>query len=145
MECGTCTLCCKHLYIPETDSKEGDLCQHCEENVGCKIYSERPEACQIFECCWRQMKYTHIDLRPDNGGVLFEKWSDRVIVGSTEDELSELIIGQIGYFQKEGISVLIVNQNEKIRNFYLAEGHTIQSVEEDIKWRQQAIQKTSQT
>jgi hypothetical protein len=91
------------------------------------------------------MKYTHIDLRPDNGGVLFEKWSDRVIVGSTEDELSELILGQIGYFQKEGISVLIVNQNEKIRNFYLAEGHTIQSVEEDIKWRHQAIQKTSQT
>jgi hypothetical protein len=144
MECGTCTLCCKHLYIPETDSKEGDLCQHCEENVGCKIYSSRPESCQTFECCWKQMKYTHIDLRPDNGGVLFEKWSDRVIVGSTEDELSELILGQIGYFQKEGISVLIVNQNEKIRNFYLAEGHTIQSVEEDIKWRRQAIQKTSQ-
>jgi predicted HAD superfamily phosphohydrolase YqeG len=91
------------------------------------------------------MKYAHIDLRPDNGGVLFEKWSDRVIVGSTEDELSELILGQIRFFQKEGISVVIVNQNEKTRIFYLADGHTIQTVTEDIKWRHQAIQKISQT
>ena len=142
MECGNCTICCRDLHIIDTNSKEGEYCKHCEINVGCKIYNERPEACQIFECCWKQMQYAHIDLRPDNCGVLFEKWSDRVIVGSTEDELSELILGQIGYFQKEGISVLIVNQNEKTRMFYLADGHTIKSVEEDIKCRAQAIQMT---
>ncbi len=144
MECGNCTLCCKELFIPETDSKEGDLCQHCEEGVGCKIYSERPEACQIFECCWKQMKIAAEDLRPDVCGVLFEKYSDRVIVGSTENELSELMLGQIAYFQKEGISVLIVNPNEKRRTFYLADGHTVKSIEEDIKWRHQPIQKISQ-
>lgn len=144
MECSGCTICCKDLNIPETDSKEGNLCQHCEEGVGCNIYSERPEACKIFECCWKQMKITTEELRPDKCGVLFEKWSDRVIVGSTETNISKLIINQIGYFQKEGISVLIVNQNEKTRTFYLADGHTIQSVKEDIKWRHQAIQKTLQ-
>lgn len=140
--CENCTVCCKDLNIPETNSEEGELCKYCEENVGCKIYEERPEACQVFECCWKQMEYAHIDLRPDNCGVLFEKWSDKVIVGSTEDKLSNLIMGQIEYFNREDISVLIVNLINKERFFYLAEDHTIQSVEEDIKWRRQAIRKT---
>jgi Fe-S-cluster containining protein len=143
MNCENCTICCRDLNIIDTNSKEGEYCKHCEENVGCKIYNERPEACRIFECCWKQMQYAHIDLRPDNCGVLFEKWSDRVIVGSTEDdELSELALNQISYFQSEGISVLIVNQNEKIRIYYLAEGHDIKSVEEDIKCRDQVIRMT---
>jgi len=141
MECGGCTLCCQMLEIKDVDSKEGYLCQHCDEGVGCKIYSERPEACKIFECCWKQMKHAHIDLRPDNCKVLFQKWSDRLIIGLTYDEISELVIGQINYFQKEGISVLIANQIKKERYFYLAEGHTVESVEEDIKWRHRVIQK----
>ena len=97
MECENCTICCKHLYIPETDSIEGELCKYCKEDVGCLIYEHRPEACSTFECCWKQMEYTHIDLRPDNCGVLFEKWTDNVIVGSTEYELSDLILNQIEY------------------------------------------------
>jgi hypothetical protein len=89
------------------------------------------------------MKVTTEELRPDICGVLFEKYSDKVIVGSTtESELSDLMLGQITYFQKEGISVLIVNQNEKTRTFYLADGHTRQSVKEDIKWRHLHTQKT---
>ena len=137
MECGNCTMCCKHLYIPETDSKEGDLCKYCKESVGCLIYDHRPEACSTFECCWKQMEYAHIDLRPDNCGVLFEKWTDNVIVGSTEDELSELILGQIGFFQREGISVLIVNQVMKESIFYLADGHDVPFVKEELidKWQ----------
>ena len=141
MECGNCTVCCKDLNIPETNSKEGEICQHCDWGIGCKIYSERPEACKVFECCWKQMQHAHIDLRPDKCGVCFEKYSDKVIVGSTENKLSKLILGQIGFFQKEGISVLIVNMKKKERYFYLAEGHTIESVVEDIRWRPLAIQK----
>ena len=142
MNCDGCTVCCKDLNIPETNSVEGEICKHCNWGVGCKIYSERPEACKIFECCWKQMEYAHIDLRPDNCGVCFEKYSDKVIVGSTENEISDLIKGQIEFFNREGISVLIVNMMKKIRHFYLAEGHNIESVEEDIKWRHQVIQKT---
>lgn len=142
MNCGNCTECCRHLNIPETDSPEGELCKHCDEGVGCKIYDERPEPCQIFECCWRQMEYAHIDLRPDNCGVLFEKWTDKVIVGSTNDKLSDLILRQLEFFQREGISTVIIRPKEKSRTFYLAEGNTIQSVEEEIKWRHQNIQKT---
>ena len=136
--CGNCTVCCKHLDIPDTDSKEGDLCKYCKEDVGCLIYESRPEACSTFNCAWKQMVYAHIDLRPDNCGVLFEKWSDYVMVGSTEYDLSDLMLGQIGYFNREGISVLIVNQEEKTRQFYLAEGHDIPFVEGEIRDRWQA-------
>ena len=145
MDCGNCTVCCKDLYIETTNSKEGELCKYCKEGVGCLIYDRRPEECRVFKCCWRQMENAHVHLRPDNCGVLFEKYTDRVIVGSTERDLSDLMIGQIGLFQREGISVVIINMIKKHRYFYLADGHTVQSVEEDIKWRHRHIQKTSQT
>ena len=142
--CGNCTVCCKHLYIPETDSEEGDLCKYCKEDIGCLIYKCRPESCSTFNCAWKQMENVHIDLRPDNCGVLFEKWSDYVMVGSTEYELSKLMLGQIAYFQREGISVLIVNQEEKTRQFYLAEGHSIPFVEGELKdrWQRRVTQQT---
>jgi len=143
MECGECTLCCLHLNIPDTNSKEGELCKYCDENVGCKIYDNRPECCKVFECCWKQMGEAHIDLRPDKCGVLFEKWTDNVIVGSLENIPSDLVLRQISYFQAEGISVVLVNQNEKSRTFYLADKHTIEYVEGEIinRWQHQVIQK----
>lgn len=143
MECGECTLCCLHLNIPDTNSKEGELCKYCNENVGCKIYDNRPECCKVFECCWKQTDGAHIDLRPDNCGVLFEKWTDNVIVGSLENLPSDLVLRQNSYFQAEGISVVLVNQNEKSRTFYLANKHTIKYVEGNIKnrWQSQTIQK----
>ena len=48
--CGSCTLCCKLLKIPETDSAKGDWCQHCQPGKGCGIYAERPARCAEFMC-----------------------------------------------------------------------------------------------
>jgi hypothetical protein len=143
MECDGCTICCLDLNIPDTNSKEGDLCKHCNENVGCKIYDTRPECCKAFECCWKQTDGAHIDLRPDKCGVLFEKWTDNVIVGSLEKPVSDLILRQISYFQSEGISVVLINQNEKSRTFYLADNHTIKYIEGEIinRWQSQLIPK----
>lgn len=132
MDCGTCTICCKLLNIEETDSKSNIYCKHCNVEVGCKIYNERPECCKIFECCWKQMNIVAEDLRPDNCGVLFEKWSDKVIVGSTNDELSKLVLGQINYFNNEGISILMIDYSKKSRTFYLAPGHNKNFVREQI-------------
>jgi hypothetical protein len=136
MECGNCTMCCKHLLIEETDSKEWELCKYCQEDVGCLIYEKRPEECSNFDCCWKQMQVAHIDLRPDNCGVLFEKWSDYVIVGSTEYEITKLILGQIQFFNREGISVLVVDSNNN-RNLYLADGHTPEFVHKELENRWQ--------
>ncbi len=48
--CGSCTLCCKLLKIPETDSGKGDWCQHCSVGKGCNIYADRPQRCSDFMC-----------------------------------------------------------------------------------------------
>jgi hypothetical protein len=48
--CGTCTLCCKVLKIPETDSAKGDWCAQCAVGKGCRIYEERPQRCRDFMC-----------------------------------------------------------------------------------------------
>ena len=72
-KCGECTLCCKLLHIPETNSKPNEYCKYCEINKGCRVYDERPDGCREFQCAWLQMVNVHIDLRPDKCGVLFEK------------------------------------------------------------------------
>ncbi|MBN8501473.1 MAG: hypothetical protein J0M19_10025 [Sphingomonadales bacterium] len=48
--CGSCTLCCKVLKVPETDSGKGEWCRHCAVGQGCTIYAERPERCREFLC-----------------------------------------------------------------------------------------------
>jgi len=132
MNCGSCTACCKLLNIPETDSKPGEYCKHCYPGFACRIYNERPESCKIFECAWKQMENAGEELRPDKCGVLFEKWSDTVMVGTTEDKLSDLILHQIDFFKGEGISVLMIDHSRKIRTFFLAPGHTKDYVREQI-------------
>jgi len=133
MECGECTLCCKLLNIKEVDSKPGEYCKHCKPGIGCKIYNERPEPCRIFECAWKQMIHAGEELRPDRCNILFEKWSDYVMVGSVNsDDIKEIVIKQIDYFRSEGISVLIVNQNIKTRTYFLALEHDKDFVRKEI-------------
>ena len=135
MECGNCTMCCLLPQIKETNSKPGIYCEYCEPNMdmGCKIYDNRPESCKIFECAWKQMEYAHDDLRPDKCNVLFEKWTDNVMVGTTiEKNISQLILNQINYFRGEGISVLMVNHKEKTRTYFLAPRHDKDFVRKEI-------------
>lgn len=49
-QCGTCTLCCKLLKVPETESDKGSWCRHCEVGKGCGIYEDRPQRCADFMC-----------------------------------------------------------------------------------------------
>ena len=132
MECGSCTMCCLLLNIEETESKPAEYCKYCEQEVGCKIYDTRPESCKIFECAWKQMQHAHIDLRPDKCGVLFEKWSDNVIVGATIEKEISGVLNQINYFRGEGISVLMINHIEKLKSYFLAPKHSKAFVKKEI-------------
>jgi hypothetical protein len=79
------------------------------------------------------MKVVGGDLRPDKCNVLFEKWSEKVMVGVTvEKTISDLVLSQIHYFRSEGISVLMVNHLEKTRTFYYAENHDRDFVRKEI-------------
>lgn len=125
MECSGCTMCCKMLYITSKDSKSGSYCKECNHNIGCNIYNERPKECKTFMCAYAQMVKSHVDLRPDNCGVVFEKINSTLILGSLDDELeniSDLVKRQIDFFIREGISVVIQKFNpHKFRGF-IAEG-----------------------
>lgn len=131
MECDGCTLCCKLLRIDETNSIPNEICKYCGD-VSCKIYNERPESCSIFECAWKQMENADIDLRPDNCGTLFEKWSDTVMVGVTDVGISTLIHKQIDFFRSEGISVLFLDHSKKSKGYFLASKHTKEFVKGEI-------------
>ncbi len=48
--CGTCTLCCKILTIPEFGNASGEWCPHCVQGKGCGIYPNWPETCRTFQC-----------------------------------------------------------------------------------------------
>jgi hypothetical protein len=48
--CGTCTLCCKLLTIPEFGNPSGQWCPHCIKERGCAIHPDRPSECRAFYC-----------------------------------------------------------------------------------------------
>jgi hypothetical protein len=50
--CGSCSLCCKLLGIPELNKPMGQWCPHCLKGSGCGIYDTRPSPCRTFSCGW---------------------------------------------------------------------------------------------
>lgn len=52
-ECGTCSLCCKLLDVPEVNKPIHDWCQHARPGRGgCSIYATRPQVCRGYGCAW---------------------------------------------------------------------------------------------
>jgi hypothetical protein len=110
MECDGCTLCCKTTNIVYMNSSHGEYCKHCIPNIGCSIHIDRPDPCKVFQCAWSQMENVHIDLRPDNCKVVFEKINRTLMLGSIDDKIenaSQLVSNQITAFGKEGISTML--------------------------------------
>lgn len=65
-------MCCKLLGIGELKKPRNKWCPHCAIGSGCRIYEQRPESCQTFECFWLQDegKYLSDEARPDKTGVV---------------------------------------------------------------------------
>ncbi len=131
-KCGECNLCCKLLDIDEVNSKHNEWCVHCVQKVGCMIYEKRPDECKNFNCAWSQMDYAGIEMRPDKCGALFEKFTDHLIVGVTGGLMTSLVSGQIDFFVRENISVMVLNHANKSKKFFFAEGHDKTFVEKQI-------------
>ena len=51
--CGTCSLCCKVLPVPELSKPAGHWCIHSVRGLGCATHADRPPACRQFFCSWR--------------------------------------------------------------------------------------------
>jgi Fe-S-cluster containining protein len=48
--CGSCTLCCDLLAVPEIAKPALQMCRHCVAGEGCRIYESRPKQCRMFTC-----------------------------------------------------------------------------------------------
>src|SRR5882724_2041221 len=53
-KCGTCTMCCKLLFVNELKKPKNTWCEHCAIGTGCKVYQDRPASCAGFKCLWLQ-------------------------------------------------------------------------------------------
>lgn len=120
MKCAGCTLCCELLDVPWMDSPAGKICKHCEQGIGCKIYNTAPKDCLDFKCAYSQMKNVSINLRPDKCGVIFERVSDDIFIGTVDPKVmlfKDIVIGQINSLNKEGFSVILFHK--KIKTPYI--------------------------
>ena len=72
--CGTCSLCCKVMVVPEINKPAGQWCRHFAKGVGCTIHDARPHACSHFQCYWSISEVLGEEWRPDR--AKFVLWSD---------------------------------------------------------------------
>lgn len=63
--CGTCTMCCKVLYITDFAKPAGRWCSHVKPGVGCSIYEQRPQSCRTFLCKWLQDENMGDEWKPE--------------------------------------------------------------------------------
>lgn len=53
--CQDCDGCCRVFEVPAVDKAFGEPCKHLGRTLlgpGCKIYADRPDACQHYVCLW---------------------------------------------------------------------------------------------
>lgn len=53
-ECGSCTLCCTVLGLPELNKRAGTRCIYAKDDLGCRIHDNKPAPCAQFQCAWLQ-------------------------------------------------------------------------------------------
>jgi hypothetical protein len=75
-QCGDCQLCCKLLPIQELNKAAGDRCQHQRHGIGCNIYPNRPNCCQLWNCRW--LAGDNTGARPDHAHYVVDIMPDYI-------------------------------------------------------------------
>ncbi len=78
--CGTCTMCCKLLPIPELEKPRQTWCRHCDKARGCTIYETRPEGCAKYLCAYLISPALDERWKPASSRFIVHTEGDRVIV-----------------------------------------------------------------
>jgi hypothetical protein len=116
-------------------SPAGEYCTFCEINKGCEIYNVGiPAKCKEYKCAYAQMKRVDIKFRPDKCHIIFERVAKDIMFGllDSNNELDDQMKGQIQYFIREGLSVMIMKPDEKPLLF-VNRNRTAQSVYNEVK------------
>lgn len=149
MECGECTLCCELLYIKAFKKPAGKLCTFCE-NKKCTIWNDKPEECTGFECAYLYSEKANIKFRPDYCGIIFEKLSDRLFLGtySSKRKYTKSGLDQVINFLKQGFSVILNNIDDRKIKFFISSVHKAEDIKKEfldlLKKRSKTWQHTEQ-
>src|SRR5262245_56782665 len=69
--CGTCSLCCKVLFVADLNKPENVWCRHASPpGCGCAIYATRPEGCKGFICNWLTDSTLGEDWKPERSKIV---------------------------------------------------------------------------
>jgi hypothetical protein len=116
-QCGSCTLCCKLLGVPELKKPPGKWCAHCTIGKGCKIYPERPQPCVDFECGWL-ISNLPLEYRPDHSHMVMTGENDKTFfihIDPNYPNATETKIGQkiLDLIHKSGLSIILVTGDKR--------------------------------
>lgn len=80
--CQDCTLCCKLLEVAPLAKPRAEWCSHCDQKRGCRIYDERPAACQSFYCGYRRLPQLDDRWKPAKAKFLinYESSAHRIVI-----------------------------------------------------------------
>lgn len=118
-ECGTCTKCCEGWTIANIEGRPvtpGNPCYFLEQNVGCKIYDNRPYfPCQKFSCAWLALKDIPDQWKPENCGVIMTNLDVHgepyvVFINAPLNPSKEMIEWAEEYFAKKKMNFLYVDK-----------------------------------
>jgi hypothetical protein len=76
--CGSCSLCCKVLDVPELLKPPGEWCKHMMPGRGCAMHAVRPFVCRAFYCEWIIARGLGPEWKPDKAKFLLVKRGNRL-------------------------------------------------------------------
>jgi hypothetical protein len=68
--CGSCTLCCKLMFVPELNKPADVMCSYAAAGKGCTIHERRPGFCHQYFCGWRLDPNIDALWKPEISGFL---------------------------------------------------------------------------
>ena len=82
--CGSCTLCCTVMGVPELNKRPWDPCPHAAAGDGCAIYAQRPAGCRTFVCGWLLDPNMGPQLKPENCHIVFYQRNEQHIMAACD-------------------------------------------------------------
>jgi hypothetical protein len=79
-QCGTCSLCCKTMVIPELKKPKDRWCPNFARGRGCAIYADRPPSCRDFTCYWLLDPALGPEWKPDKCKMVLDARQDWLVV-----------------------------------------------------------------
>jgi hypothetical protein len=81
-ECGTCSLCCKLMPVPQLNKPRDQRCQYQKHAKGCTVHgtAAQPPACKLWYCRWLVNDDAADLRRPDHAHYVIDAMPDEITV-----------------------------------------------------------------